>query len=128
MSVRAHAIFPILIPTLISAPISAFNAQALASLVTVAGTALNRRLSQILDALQKSAENEKDEEVRAELEKAIRAVLASIHDTDGLHMLMLHLLGLAKDPRSVRRAGGCDLFSNFCQVTEEDFSAYHVDW
>jgi hypothetical protein len=64
MSVRAHAIFPILIPTLISAPISAFNAQALASLVTVAGTALNRRLSQILDALQKSAENEKDEEVR----------------------------------------------------------------
>lgn len=128
MSVRAHAIFPILIPTLIAQPISAFNAQALAALVTVAGDALNRRLSQILDALQKSAENEKDEETKAALDSAIRAVLASVHDTDGLHMLMLHLLGLAKDPRAAKRTGGCDLFASFCQVTEENFSAYHVDW
>lgn len=128
MSVRAHAIFPILIPTLIAQPISAFNAQALASLVTVAGDALNRRLSQILDALQKSAETEKDESVKEALYAAIRAVLGSVHDTDGLHMLMLHLLGLAKDPRPSKRAGGCNLFATFCQVTEEDFSSYHIDW
>lgn len=128
MSVRAHAIFPILIPTLIKLPISAFNAQALASLVTVAGNALNRRLSQILDALQKSAETEKDEETKETLNAATRAVLASVHDTEGLHMLMLHLLGLAKDPRGSKRAGGCNLFASFCEVTEEDFSSYHIDW
>lgn len=43
-------------------------------------------------------------------------------------MLMLHLLRLAKDPRAARRVGACDLFANFCQVTDEDFSAYHTDW
>ena len=128
MSVRAHAIFPILIPTLIKVPISAFNAQALASLVTVAGNALNRRLSQILDALQKSAESEEDDETKETLNAAVRAVLASVHDTEGLHMLMIHLLGLAKDPRGSKRAGGCNLFASFCEVTEEDFSSYHIDW
>lgn len=128
MSVRAQAIFPILIPTLLAPPISAFNAQALASLVTVAGSALNRRLAQILDALQRDRESQTDEAVREELETAIKAVLSSVSDTDGLHMLMLHLLGLAKDPRMQMRIGGCELFSTFCQVTDEDFSAYHVDW
>ena len=128
MSVRAHAIFPILIPTLIATPISSFNATALGSLVTVAGPSLNRRLAQILDALQKNKEVQEDETVKEDLESAIRSVLGSVSDSEGLHMLMLHLLGLAKDPRSVKRAGGCNLFATFCQVTEEDFSDYHVDW
>lgn len=128
MAVRAQAIFPILIPTLIAPPISSFNAKALASLVEVAGSALNRRVAQILDALQKNYEDQQEEEVRVDLDAAIRSVLASISDTEGLHMLMLHLLGLAKDTRTTKRVGGCDLFAIFCQVTDEDFSAYHVDW
>jgi hypothetical protein len=128
MSVRAQAIFPILIPTLIASPISAFNAQALGSLVTVAGSALNRRLAQILDALQRDRETQSDDAIRDELDTAIKAVLSSVEDNDGLHMLMLHLLGLARDPRMQKRIGGCELFATFCQVTSEDFSSYHVDW
>jgi hypothetical protein len=128
MAVRAQAIFPILIPTLIVTPISAFNAQALGSLVGVAGPALNRRLAQILDALQSNKESQTDPDIKSELESTIKAVLGSVEDVEGLHMLMLHLLGLAKDPRVAKRVGGCELFATFCQTTEEDFSAYHIDW
>ena len=128
MSVRAHAIFPILIPTLIASPISAFNAKSLASLVRVAGEALNKRLAQVLDALQRDVDKQPDEAIKTELENAIRSVLESVSDADGLHQLMLHLLGLAKDPRHKQRVNGCKLFAVFCEVTEQDFSAYHIDW
>ncbi|KAG9284337.1 hypothetical protein G9A89_007492, partial [Geosiphon pyriformis] len=42
MAVRANVVFPVLIPTLITIPITSFNARALASLVSVAGSALNK--------------------------------------------------------------------------------------
>ncbi|KAF9957711.1 translational activator of GCN4, partial [Mortierella alpina] len=54
MAVRSNVVFPVLIPTLIAQPISAFNARALGSLVSVAGTALNRRLTNVLAALIQS--------------------------------------------------------------------------
>ncbi|KIK38679.1 hypothetical protein CY34DRAFT_809070, partial [Suillus luteus UH-Slu-Lm8-n1] len=50
MSVRASTVFPVLIPTLIATPMTVFNARALASLVTVAGHALSKRLIVILGA------------------------------------------------------------------------------
>ena len=128
MTVRANSIFPILIPTLLKPPMSAFNAKSLASLVIVAGDALNRRLPQILDALQRELAATTDESTTCAIQEARKAVLASVQDPDGLHMLMLYLLGLAKDANSVKRADGCVLLAIFCSVTEEDFSSYHIDW
>lgn len=74
-------------------PITAFNARAIAALVTVAGNALSKRLSQILTPLVLSVEKEKDEEVRAEVQEAIRALLSSIEDMEGMHSLQMLLLG-----------------------------------
>jgi len=64
MAVRSQTIFSILISTLIASPISSFNSKSLASLVEVAGSALNRRLAQILDALQMNFEEQKEEAIR----------------------------------------------------------------
>ena len=75
---------------------SAFNARALASLVTVAGTALSKRLTIILNALVKVAEGpdtDKDEELKSAVDEAIRALLSSVSDAEGLNTLMLLLLG-----------------------------------
>ena len=93
MSVRASTVFPVLIPTLIATPITAFNARALASLVTVAGNALSKRLTTILTALIRAIENEKDEELRSDIDAAVRALLSSISDAEGLQTLMLLLAG-----------------------------------
>jgi hypothetical protein len=72
---------------------SVFNARALASLVTVAGNALSKRLTVILNALVKVLEDEKEEELLTALDEALRALLGSIEDPEGLNTLMLLLLG-----------------------------------
>ena len=93
MNVRASTVFPVLIPTLIATPITAFNARALASLVTVAGNALSKRLTTILTALIRAVENENDEELKSDINEAVRALLSSISDAEGLQTLMLLLAG-----------------------------------
>jgi hypothetical protein len=93
MQVRANSVFPVLIPTLIAQPITAFNARALGALVRVAGTALNRRLDTVLGALVQALEKEKSEEVREELNSAIESLLASVEDSEGVHILEMLLIG-----------------------------------
>ena len=74
-----------------------FNARALASLVTVAGNALSKRLTVVLTALVKVTESSKidsmDEELLIAVDEAIVALLSSISDAEGLNSLMLLLLG-----------------------------------
>jgi hypothetical protein len=70
-----------------------FNARALASLVTVAGNALNKRLTSILNPLVKVSEGDIDGELRTAVSEALRALLSSINDPEGLNTLMLLLLG-----------------------------------
>ncbi|RPD57344.1 ARM repeat-containing protein [Lentinus tigrinus ALCF2SS1-7] len=131
MAVRASTVFPILIPTLTAIPMSAFNARALASLVTVAGSALSRRLTVILNALVKMREGQEvreDEELNSAVDEAIRALMASISDPEGLNTLMLLLLEWAKHDQVKRRVSSCELFAIFCEETDLDSSLYRVDW
>ncbi|KAJ7760500.1 armadillo-type protein [Mycena metata] len=128
MSVRASTVFPVLIPTLTAIPMTLFNARALAALVTVAGGALSRRLSVILSALVRVVEDDKDEELQAAVDEAIRALFASISDAEGLNTLMLLLLGWAKHETPKRRVSACNFFAIFCEESDLDSSLYRVDW
>lgn len=131
MRARSDVVFPVLVPTLIAQPITSFNARALAVLVRVAGTALNRRLSNILTALSKALDTEKDETILADLQTAVEALLGSVSDVDGLHQTMLQLLGWAGSNTSPQqRVAGCKFFKVFCQVKKPsvDVSDYLVDW
>lgn len=103
MAVRANSIFPVVIPSLIVFPISAFNARALGSLVSVAGNALSRRLIQILTAIVKSLEYEPDAEILAELKNTTQTLLESIEDEEGVNTLLMLLLGWAKADSPARR-------------------------
>lgn len=91
--VRASTVFPVLIPTLTALLMTVFNARALASLVTVAGNALSRRLTAILNALVKTWEDHNSEELQEALDETLHSILASISDPEGLNTLMLTLLG-----------------------------------
>ncbi|KAG8904625.1 translational activator of GCN4 [Tulasnella sp. 403] len=128
MTVRANSVFPVLIPTLITTPMTVFNANAFGQLVVVAGDALPKRLNQVLQPLAQSVETEKDDEVRDAVMDALSKLLEAVVDEEGLATLMEILLEWAKDNSSTRRATGLKLFETFCQVTEADFSGYRVDW
>jgi hypothetical protein len=73
---------------------SLFNARALATLVAVAGSALSRRVTIILETLVKEEERLSDdqEELQDAITEAETAVLASIQDPEGLNTVMMLLL------------------------------------
>ncbi|CAO3631190.1 unnamed protein product [Mucor hiemalis] len=128
MSVRSNAVFPVLIPNLITVPISAFNARALASLVTVAGPALNKRLTAILEALVESRMIEEDEETIEALKATTEAFLLSVDDEDGLHTLTVALMEYARDDHPAKRAIACDVTTQFFTESELDCTYYIPDW
>ncbi|KAL5512504.1 hypothetical protein ACEPAG_3157 [Sanghuangporus baumii] len=128
MAVRASTVFPVLIPTLTVSPMTVFNARALASLVTVAGNALSKRLTQVLGALVTNLEADNSEELREALDEALKALLTSIADAEGLNTLMLLLLDWVQSGGPVRRASSCTVFGIFCEESELDDSLYRVDW
>ena len=69
--VRTSTVFPVLFPTLTAIPMTVFKARALALLVTVAGYALSRRLTVILNSLVKVMEDVIVDELREAVDEAI---------------------------------------------------------
>ena len=59
----------------------------------VAGTALNRRLDSVLGALVQALETEQSEETLKDIDFAVESLLASVTDSDGIHLLEMLLLG-----------------------------------
>jgi hypothetical protein len=101
---RSNIILPNLIPTLTTSPISSFNAKALASLSTVAGSAMTRRLPVIINSLMDNIISCKDDTLRADLDSAFDTVILSIDEFDGLNTAMSVLLGLSKHDDHRKRA------------------------
>jgi HEAT repeat protein len=94
MAVRSNVVFPVLIPTLLASPINSFNAQALGSLVSVAGNALNKRLYTILPALMKDMEAHETPDV----ENTLSILLSSAQGADGVHAVMNILEEAVNEP------------------------------
>lgn len=126
-STRSNIILPNLIPTLITPPISAFDAKALASLSKVAGAAMNRRLPNIINSLLENETNCKDEDLRVELETSFDTVIQSIDEYDGLNTVMNVLLGLLKHEDHRKRAATARHLRNFFAETTVDYSRYSQD-
>jgi len=124
---RSSVILPNLLPTLLAPPISTFNARALASLASVAGSAMTRRLSNILNSLMDSIVACKDDERREALEAAFDAVLLSVDEYDGLNTAMSVMLALVKHADHRKRALADSHLSTFLVKANVDYSRYHAD-
>lgn len=124
---RSNIILPNLLPTLLTPPISPFNARALASLSEVAGSAMTRKLPTILNSLMDSITNCKDEELKAELESSFDTILASVDEYDGLNTMMSVMLALVKNDDHRKRASADLHLAKFFGSTDVDFSRYYPD-
>ncbi|KAK4154050.1 hypothetical protein C8A00DRAFT_33156 [Chaetomidium leptoderma] len=126
-STRSNIILPNLIPTLITPPISAFNAKALASLSKVAGAAMNRRLPNIINSLMDNIVNCTDENLRSDLDVSFDTVILSIDEYDGLNVVMNVLLQLIKHDDHRRRAATGQHLAKFFAESDVDYSRYNQD-
>ena len=124
---RSNIILPNLIPTLTTSPISSFNAKALASLSTVAGSTMTRRLPSILNSLMDNILSARDDELRADLETSFDTVILSIDEFDGLNTAMSVLFTLAKHDDHKRRAATDYHLAKFFSSTTVDYSRYNQD-
>ena len=126
-STRSNIILPNLIPTLITPPISAFNAKALASLSKVAGAAMNRRLPNIINSLMDNIVNCTEEELREDLDTSFDTVILSIDEYDGLNVVMNVLLQLIKHEDHRKRAATGQHLAKFFAEADVDYSRYNQD-
>jgi hypothetical protein len=124
---RSNVILPNLIPTLLTSPITAFNAKAIASLSEVAGSTMTRRLPVILNTLMDNILTCKDEGLRIDLESAFDSILLSVDEFDGLNTIMSVMLALAKHDDHRKRANADMRLANFFTKSELDFSRYNPD-
>ncbi|KAJ3394121.1 translational activator of GCN4 [Entophlyctis sp. JEL0112] len=125
MSVRSAVVFPVLIPTLLVTPMTGFNARALASLISVAGNALNKRLSTILPVLMNGLD-QKDAAV-ADIRETLLVLLRNVDD-EGIYTLMPLLSEAFSQGSSSRVKASCDSFAIFCENTEMDVSDFAIEW
>jgi len=124
---RANIILPNLIPTLLTPPISAFNARAIASLAQVASSAMTRRLPTILNSLMDSMISTEDDEHRQELSNAFDTVIVSVDEYDGLNVMMNVMISLLKHDDHKRRASAALHLDKFFSDASLDYSRYHQD-
>ncbi|EPX70624.1 translation elongation regulator Gcn1 [Schizosaccharomyces octosporus yFS286] len=124
---RSTSIFPVLIPTLIKQPITAFNARALASLAQAAGSTLNRRLPSILNALMESILVAKDDVLQS-LEESVDTIVLSIKDQEGLAVLMAHLYSFTENEDYKKRLFAAKHMLTFFQNSKLDYFRFVPDW
>ena len=124
---RSNVILPNLLPSLLSSPISAFNARALASLASVAGSAMTRRLPHILNSLLDNIAVCKDPERLEALDAAFDSVLLSVDEFDGLNALMSAILNLIKHDDHHKRKSTDQHLATFFAKTDLDYSRYYSD-
>ncbi|ODV82484.1 ARM repeat-containing protein [Suhomyces tanzawaensis NRRL Y-17324] len=127
MASKSDVIFPILIPTLLTPPIDSFKANALSSLASVAGTALFKRLSLIINTLINAIIEAESEESKDDIKAAFDKILLAIDTDDGVHPLMQQLLSLVKHEDSAKRAIVYGRLGNFFANTNLDYSVYLQD-
>lgn len=110
---RADVVYPVLVPTLTSVPVTARHAAALAALAPVAGTAFALHIDTVLGALAKTLLGGAAD---PHVEDAVDAVLANVR-SDALHVVMVLLLEwMASRDGPSRRALACDFFVRFCRA------------
>ena len=124
---RSNIILPTLLPTLLASPITVFNARAIASLASVAGGAMTRRLSKILESLLDNIITCKEEERKEALDSAFDSVLLSVDEYDGLNTSISIMLGFAKHDDHRKRKIADLHFASFFARADVDYSRYYAD-
>ncbi|KAI8915645.1 armadillo-type protein [Gorgonomyces haynaldii] len=125
MAVKSNVVFPVLVPTLLHTPITVFNAQALASLISVAGNALNKRVETILSVLMDELDTS---DIKDEILATIEVLLGSLEGADAVHQTMRFLQELLSEAPVQKQIVALQVLLIFFKNTNESLDAYLADW
>ncbi|KAJ3309186.1 translational activator of GCN4, partial [Boothiomyces sp. JEL0838] len=123
MNIRSNVVFPVLIPTLLKSPMSAMNIQALGSLISVAGQALNKRLSTIIKALFAELLTS---EYPAEIKQTLEILMSTIEE-EGIYLIIGILTEAITDDSVETKISACECLTQFFNNTQEAFEDHIPD-
>jgi HEAT repeat protein len=116
MNIRSNAVFPVLIPTLLQQPMTVTNAQALASLISVAGSALTKRLENIMTILMEELET--NIEAREEIMSALETIMTSV-EGEGLYRVTTILKDILEEGSITQKVTACKCVQLFFAESED---------
>jgi HEAT repeat protein len=125
MNVRSNAVFPVLIPTLLIKPISSANAQALSTLISVAGSALTKRLDTIIPALMNELQHESD--AADDILSALEVIMTSV-EGDGLFKVTSILKDILEDGSLNQKITACKCLGLFFAGPDEEVDGYITEF
>ena len=125
MMVRAQAILPVLLPSLLVRPMTGFNLRALDSLVRVSGQALTRRLPLLLNTIADAEANDEAEEAGSTFEAIL---LAAPNTAESVGNVMNTLLDLSIEKSHKKRAATFKHLAVFFGGSKLDYAGYISDW
>ncbi|KAL6927817.1 hypothetical protein ACO0SA_004440 [Hanseniaspora valbyensis] len=129
MATKSEIIFPILVPTLMEQPIDAFKSNALGSLAEVAGSALYKRLSVIINSIIETLINiDPKNSDKPEILNSLTRIILSVKDGEGLHPLLQQILSLVKNEDIAKRAVILKVLPKFFDETVLNYSTYTSDF
>ncbi|XP_053962827.1 eIF-2-alpha kinase activator GCN1 isoform X1 [Anastrepha ludens] len=121
MTIKSRVVLPFLVPQLTTPPV---NTKALSILVSVAGDALTKYLSKILDALlQTLSDSQGTINEQQELDYC-QAVILSVTDESGIRTIVDTLMASAKSNNVNTRKSASSLLAAFCTHSPGDYSQY----
>jgi len=120
---KGNIILALLMPSLLVKRMSSFQAHALASLISVAGPAVSRYVSQILSTLMDNLQDEKSEAFSAIKDAAITLVRC-ISEDEGVVDFVNELIKSTKHPSSRVRLVAIELLRELCESSTADLSIY----
>jgi HEAT repeat protein len=123
LAVRSTVVLPFVVPSLLTTPMTVFNAKALASLAEVSGVGLFPHLKSILLALLPAVYQDMDTP-NDEILKATTRVIRAIQEESGVDMLLSQLLDLAKNIKPLWRLASVSLLGKFVVDPLVDFSGH----
>jgi len=115
MQLKSRVVLPYLVPHLTQAPV---NIKALARLTLVAGEALAKHLSRIIQAVVNHLADEKDSTSKAEHMAHAEELITAINDTDGVQMIIRELQDFSRSPKPNVRQVTIDLLLSFCKQSK----------
>lgn len=128
IATKGAIVFPIIMPTLLTPPMTVSNARSLGALAAVAGYALIKRLESIINAVVDALISEKDEEAISVFSESLDSIILSIDFDDGAHTLMQHMLSLGRHIEPERRKVAFSHMATFFTESSLDYSLYTEDW
>jgi len=130
MNVKSHVVFPIIIPSLVKMPMSAFQATTLASLIRVAGTALNAKLAFLLSTLIRalSEKNHTDEDSVVSIRDTLAILVSAVNDEEGLAILDSLLHKMIQSESKIEAFEACRLLETFFTNTTLNLNDYASEW